>query len=381
MPRTNDKPPPPVEKPPHNPFGAALGFCIRELRRESGRNTSDMHDLIGVSSSNYRLLEAGSGSLAFGRAWNLIRVFDSIEFTRLIAFLGTAEAIWASAATMEEVRRRLRDAMSLVPALRPFLDRMERVLDSAGSVVHIREAVFRFGLHTELRDYLCARESNTDHLLDVHRRAPSDLSPLLQDALRKALEPLRGFRLRFTASELWRFEQNHRQDIEKVFGLLRAPDLFLSTIHVNETPGYQYLWTPRFYEMRILVLDAMGKLSGTQIKEEFGRALERNIDPLVAKTTDVATALEKVRVLVVPPALACRCEEVLAYSDVQMNHFWLYHLAGSDDARERVIGFIDAAPEKPDPTTPPPVGDVLTEDEVNIKMSLFEEVLSELSPS
>ncbi len=367
-----------------NPLAILFGRVLRQLRTEQSRSSREVARSLPISESAYRLIEAGGAIFNPVHTPALIRVFGSLVWLRLLAFLACIEAsefarrrggdYWGTALSVSALDE------SLNMLIRDHLSGMPQRSQSDGTETASRASTpYVIATRTYLEDRTGnpAPKSAAQPLITLSEwasRAPGDISPIQLDMLLQEIETLQHFPPNVPPKQISLWEARNAAAISNVYAFV---DDLAVVSEVAEQFHWDYLFVPRFGQVHILTSRSAGFV-------EARDRLLRNIAQAKGGERKLARVSGKVQIVEIADAPLEEIKQHLRYNDwegrlgreddeasqiIELKNVWLYQLRRNN----LTVGFADSwtasvkaeAPSMPN-SVPPRISATLSKAEVSM---------------
>ncbi len=322
-------------------------MVLQRLRNQMVISSDAMAAKIGLGSSSYRMIEAGSAVLQPGKALMIIKNFERIEFEPLCKILVAIQIMEAGIDTIEDMRTVSSLIGEIDPGLRALYDKFEplwKILPHAESSA-VADEIRARNLDGELERYLCTPAPvvvDAEGLLDAHVKSLlSTTPPFYFDLALDLLDNFQGYAPRVSPKELARWEEKNKSRIVRIIGVLRDPQSLTDPGNF-ELFDHSFLWEPQFETMQIILLSPSRQDVLKAFKAHLGAHMEKQHKRYAHRLSRFDEALAKIDIRS-GHHLRKRIEEVMTHDAMRMNNLWFYRLNNGN-----VVAFADnSSPDAP----------------------------------
>jgi hypothetical protein len=243
-----------------NPLAQALGLVMHRLRNNIGLSSDDAAAKLGLGGSSYRMMEAGSATLHPGRALNVIKIFDQIEFDPLCRLLVAMQIMETGTENADDFR----NATLLIGETDPQLQRIFEALMPVWGLVEeadpntISDMIEQGPVPDLLLDFLT---TNRYFGIEKEKRLDSQLNELIEetpsiylDFILDTLRTLKKHRLHYFPEESRAWESDNKHTFSNLYAIIKNASGLLSKENF-ELFDYNYLWQPQFAQVQYIFLE------------------------------------------------------------------------------------------------------------------------------
>ncbi|MCB0832723.1 MAG: hypothetical protein KDC45_04610 [Bacteroidetes bacterium] len=323
-----------------NPLMQTLGMVLQNMRNMLVQSSDEVAARLGLGGSSYRMVEAGSAVLQPGKAVQVIRTFERIEFEPLCRILVALQVMESGVDSIDDMRAMSKLLAEADPSLIDLMNLYEPVwplIKSQESGV-IADEIRARKIDDALERFLTTRPQlvqDADGLLDHHVRSLlSSTPPFYLDLSLDLLENLQGYVPRVSPQELSKWEIKNRSRIVEIIGLLR--DSRSLTVSENfEFFDHPFLWEPQFEKMRIVHMNTSKKDVFEEFRGNLHGHLQRYSKKYELQLLRFDGAMEKITFRA-GARKKDEAEELFTHESMTMNNLWFYKLRGGN-----VVAFAD----------------------------------------
>ncbi len=323
-----------------NPLMQALGLVLQRMRNFMVLSSDDVAAKLGLGGSSYRMVEAGSAVLQPGKALQVIKSFERIEFEPMCKILIAIQVMESGIESIDDMRATARLLGEADPLLQAFLGKLEPlwpVIKSNESGV-VADEIKERHLDLELEKFLTTpspKVIDQEGLLDSHVQSLlSSTPPFYLDLSLDLLENLQGYVPRVSPNELAKWEEKNKWRITHIIGVIRDYRAFTDSANF-EFFDHSFLWENQFEKMNIMYLASARKEVLKEFIHQFKQHLLKNRKKYEQRIPRFDEMIGKIEIKWGHPRLA-ELNELLAHESVEMNNLWFYKLKGGN-----VIAFAD----------------------------------------
>ena len=283
-----------------NPLAQLFGLCVQQLRSQAGFSSDEVASRMGISASSYRMMESGAAPLHPGRALDLVRVLDTVEFDALSRVLIALQVIenagrsfseWQQAAqNLEEVDPQLGQ---LLAHLHPIWQQPKLKPQQVSKLLEQNRAV------KAMIDFFT---TNRFFGLDKGKRLDFQLNNLIDntpsiylDFILDSLKNLHRYRLHYFPEDSSSWESDNKHQFTELHAVI-AHSVDITHIDNFKSFDYNYLWQPQFEKLKFVFLDQGRPVQEIfeTFKRELQAALQMQPNKYRAELDNFDAAMEKV---------------------------------------------------------------------------------------